>query len=110
MPMLSPEIETLKSDAIRELQEDRFVKMVKYAYERVPMYRRKFQENHITPRDIKSLEDVSKVPFTYKDDLREHYPYGILAVPVAEVARFHSSSGTTGTPTVVSYTRGDMEV
>ena len=110
MPIFSPEIETLKSDAIRELQEDRFVKIVKYAFERVPMYRRKFQGNHVSPDDIKSLEDVPKVPFTYKDDLREHYPYGILAVPVAEIVRFHSSSGTTGTPTVVSYTRGDLEV
>ena len=109
MPMFSPEIETLKADAIRELQEERFVKMVKYAYERIPMYRKRFQENNITPDDIKSLEDVPKVPFTYKNDLRDHYPYGILAVPVSEIVRFHSSSGTTGTPTVVSYTRKDME-
>lgn len=110
MPVFNPEIETLKSDAIRELQQDRFVKIVKYAYERIPMYKRRFQENHVSPDDIKSLDDVPKVPFTYKDDLRDHYPYGILAVPVTEIVRFHSSSGTTGTPTVVSYTRGDMAV
>jgi len=110
MPMFSPEIETLKADAIREFQEERFVSIVKYAYERVPMYRERFQERNITPDDIKSLEDVPKVPFTYKNDLRDHYPYGILAVPVSKIVRFHSSSGTTGTPTVVSYTRKDMEI
>jgi len=70
MPIFNREIETLNPDAMRELQEDRFVKAVKYAYERIPMYSKRFQGNHITPRDIKSLEDVPKVPFTYKDNLR----------------------------------------
>ena len=110
MGMFNPEIETLKAEAIRSLQEERLIKLVKYAYERVPMYREKFQEKGITPDDIKSLDDVSKVPFTYKDDLRRHYPYGILAVPLAEIVRIHASSGTTGTPTVVTYTRNDMKI
>jgi phenylacetate-CoA ligase len=88
MPMFSPKIETLKAAAIRELQEERFVSIVKYAYEHVPMYRERFQERGITPDDIKGLEDAPKVPFTYKNDLRDHYPYGILAVPVSEQCLF----------------------
>ncbi|MCK4717150.1 MAG: phenylacetate--CoA ligase, partial [Thermoplasmata archaeon] len=110
MPMYNPKIESMKADEIRKLQEERMVKMVRYAYERVPMYKKRFQEKGIGPDDIKSLEDVHKVPFTLKNDLRDHYPYGILAVPVTEVVRFHASSGTTGTPTVVSYTKHDMDV
>ncbi|MDG6220364.1 MAG: phenylacetate--CoA ligase [Candidatus Thermoplasmatota archaeon] len=110
MPMFSPEIESMRTEEIRKLQEERMIKMARYAYERIPMYKRRFQDKGITPDDIKSLDDVAKLPFTYKDDLRDHYPYGILAVPIRDVVRFHASSGTTGTPTVVSYTEHDMDV
>jgi phenylacetate-CoA ligase len=110
MPMLSPGIETLQVDALKELQNKRFVKIVQYAYEHVPVYRKKFKERQISPEDIKSLEDVVKVPFTTKDDLRDHYPYGILAVPMTDIIRLHASSGTTGTATVVAYTNNDLEV
>ncbi|MFO7990681.1 MAG: phenylacetate--CoA ligase [Thermoplasmata archaeon] len=107
--MYNEKAQMMKLEDIRELQEEKMMKMVRYAYENVPMYKRIFKEEGITPDDIKSLEDVHKIPFTVKDDLRDHYPYGILAVPREKVIRFHASSGTTGTPTVVSYTRNDME-
>ncbi len=107
--MYNEKAQKMKLDDIRELQEERLTKQVKYAYENVPMYKKRFKEEGVKPSDITSLEDVSKVPFTVKDDLREHYPYGILAVPKEEVVRFHASSGTTGTPTVVAYNRNDME-
>jgi len=110
MPMYSPEIESMRTEEIRRLQEERFVKMVRYAYENAPLYKKRFQAKGITPDDVKSLEDAHKVPFTVKNDLRDHYPYGILAVPIERVVRFHASSGTTGTPTVVSYTEHDMDV
>lgn len=107
--MYNEKAQMMKLEDIRQLQEEKMIKMVRYAYENVPMYKRKFKKEGITPDDIKSLEDVHKIPFTVKDDLRDHYPYGILAVPREKVVRFHASSGTTGTPTVVSYTRNDME-
>ncbi len=108
--MFNEKAQKMKLDDIRELQEKRLLKQVKYAYENVPMYKKRFKEEGIKPSDIKKLEDARKVPFTVKDDLRDHYPYGILAVPKEKVVRFHASSGTTGTPTVVSYTKKDMDV
>ncbi len=108
--MFNEKAQMMKLEDIRELQEERLLKMVKYAYDNVPMYKKRFKDKGITPSDITKLEDAHKIPFTVKDDLRDHYPYGILAVPRKEVVRFHASSGTTGTPTVVSYTRKDMEV
>jgi phenylacetate-CoA ligase len=107
--MFEPELEKMKLDEIERLQEKKIQKMVGYAYDNVPFYKKKFQEVGIYPDDIKSISDYHKVPFTVKDDLRDHYPYGILAVPREEVVRFHSSSGTTGIPTVVSYTRADLK-
>lgn len=107
--MFNEKAQKMKLDEIRELQEERLKKQVKYAYENVPMYKKRFKDEGIKPSDINKLEDVSKVPFTVKDNLRDHYPYGILAIPKEEVVRFHASSGTTGTPTVVAYNRNDME-
>jgi phenylacetate-CoA ligase len=107
--MFEPDIETLSVDALRALQEERLVQAVRYAYERVPMYRKRFEESRITPDDIKGLDDLPKIPFTVKNDLRDHYPYGILAVPREEIIRFHASSGTTGKRTVVGYTRRDLD-
>ena len=99
----------MKPKEITALQNERLKKIVRYAYENVPFYRKKFKEAGVAPDNIKNSADLHKVPFTVKDDLREHYPYGILAVPREEVVRFHASSGTTGIPTVVGYTRKDLE-
>ncbi|MFN2114618.1 MAG: phenylacetate--CoA ligase family protein [Anaerolineae bacterium] len=107
--MFEPELETMPSSDLRALQSERLVAMVRYAYDNVPLYRRRFEEAGLTPDDIKGLDDLPKIPFTVKDDLRDHYPYGILAVPREEVVRFHASSGTTGKPTVVSYTARDLD-
>ena len=106
--MIDPEIELMRTDRLRKLQEERFIRQVRYAYENVPMYKKRFKEKGITPDDIKSLDDAHKIPFTVKDDLRDHYPYGILAVPLRDVVEMHASSGTTGTPTVVTYTERDL--
>jgi len=108
--MFEPEIERMKTDQIRKLQEERFIRQVRYAYENVPMYKKRFREKGITPDDIRKLDDAHKIPFTVKNDLRDHYPYGILAVPLRDVVEMHASSGTTGIPTVVTYTEKDMKV
>jgi phenylacetate-CoA ligase len=107
--MYEPEYESMKPDALRELQEKRFVNIVRYAHENVPLYKRRFKDAGITPDDIRSLDDSVKIPFTVKDDLRAHYPYGILAVPRERLVRLHASSGTTGLSTVVGYTRKDLD-
>jgi phenylacetate-CoA ligase len=107
--MFEPEIETLSTEALKALQNERLRTMVRYAYERVPMYRDRFDENGLKPDDIRGAADLYKIPFTVKNDLRDHYPYGILAVPRDDVIRFHASSGTTGKRTVVGYTRRDLE-
>ncbi len=103
-------LDSLTTEEIKQIQTEKFVKMVRYAYENVPLYKRKLDEAGITPDDIQSLDDAYKVPFTVKNDLRDHYPYGITAVPLDKIVEFHASSGTTGIPTVVSYTQNDMEV
>jgi phenylacetate-CoA ligase len=103
------EMETLPREQMRDLQFDRLRRQVRYAYDNVPMYRRRFDEASVSP-DISRLEDIQDLPFTVKDDLRDHYPYGILARPMEEVVRIHASSGTTGKPTVVTYTRNDLRV
>ena len=107
--MYEPDLETMSVDDIRKVQEERMLKQIRYAYDNVPFYKKKFEEAGITPDDIKSLDDVKKVPFTVKNDLRDHYPYGILAVPLEKIIEFHSSSGTTGIPTVVTYTERDLD-
>jgi len=107
--MFEPELEKMEVKKLKLLQEKRCLKQVSYAYKNVPFYRKKFDETGLIPKDIKSLADVGRVPFTMKDDLRDHYPYGILAVPLDRIGAFHSSSGTTGIPTVVSYTARDVE-
>lgn len=90
------------------LQSARLVKQVRRVYHQVPFYREKMQELGLEPGDIRGLEDLNKLPFTTKDDLREHYPFGLFAVPQSEIVRLHASSGTTGKPTVVGYTRRDI--
>ncbi len=103
-------IETMKREKIKDLQLRRLKATVKRLYENVPYYRRKMKEANVKPEDIKTLEDVRKLPFTEKDDLRKNYPFGLVAVPLEKVVELHASSGTTGKPTTVVYTRKDLEV
>ncbi|WP_028660121.1 phenylacetate--CoA ligase PaaK [Nocardioides insulae] len=103
-------IETASLDELRALQTERLRWSVRHAYEHVPHYRRSFDEAGVHPDDIADLADLATLPFTTKADLREHYPFGMFAVPREQVARIHASSGTTGRPTVVGYTREDLDV
>jgi phenylacetate-CoA ligase len=103
-------LETMPEEKLKELQLERLKEVVKYAYERVPYYRKKFEEAGLKPEDIKTLEDIKYIPFTSKADLREVYPFGMFAVPLSEIVEIHSSSGTTGKPVVMGYTREDIEV
>ncbi|MDS1030472.1 phenylacetate--CoA ligase [Bacillota bacterium LX-D] len=101
-------IETMTRDELQELQLERLQQTVERSYYNVPHYRKAMQDIGLEPGDIKSLDDLSKLQFTYKSDLRDNYPYGMFAVPLSEVVRIHSTSGTTGKPTVVGYTRNDI--
>ena len=105
-----PEIETAPRETIRALQSERLAATVKRVYERVPHYRGRMQEHGVSPDDIRSVDDLKKLPFTYKQDLRDTYPYGMFAVPLAEVSRIHASSGTTGKQIVVGYTQNDLSL
>jgi len=93
---------------LRKIQDIRLKRMVDYVYHNTPFYRKKMQELDITPDDIQGIDDIVKLPFTTKLDLRDNYPFGLCAVPTSMIARFHASSGTTGKPTVVGYTRKDI--
>ena len=105
-----PEVECADRESLRELQSQRLREMIKRCYEKVPFYRKKLDEAGIKPEDIKSVDDIKRLPFTTKTDLRDNYPYGLFAVPREELIRIHASSGTTGNPTVVGYTRHDIDV
>ena len=100
----------MSRDEISALQLERLKKIVRYAYERVPFYTKKFDEAGLRPEDIRTLEDINKIPFTTKTDLRDNYPYGLMAVEMDDIVRVHASSGTSGKPTVVFYTKNDMEM
>ena len=101
--------ERMSRGEIAALQLERLQQTVRHAYANVPLYTRKFDEAGVHPEDIRTLADVQRLPFTTKADLRETYPFGMFAVPMSDVARIHASSGTTGRPTVVGYTKGDLE-
>ena len=103
-----PDSECMHREEIEQLQLERLQATLNRVYGRVPFYRKKFDEMGIGPEDVGSLADLARLPFTTKDDLRDNYPYGFFAVPMREVVRIHASSGTTGTPTVVGYTRNDI--
>ncbi len=105
-----PEIETASRDEIIALQNERLVETVKRVYESVPYYRKKMEKVGVTPDDIKSIDDLHKLPFNYKQDLRDTYPYGMFAVPMKDVIRLHASSGTTGKQIVVGYTQKDLDI
>ncbi|MCR5204616.1 MAG: phenylacetate--CoA ligase [Lachnospiraceae bacterium] len=102
--------ECMSRDEMNHLQSTRLVKQVNYVYHNVEYYRKKMQAAGLEPGDITGIEDITKLPFTTKDDLRNTYPCGLFAVPRSEVVRIHASSGTTGKATVVGYTRRDIEV
>lgn len=103
-------IETAPLHEIRALQSYRLSQMVRHAYANVPFYKQKLDEAGVSPEDIRSVEDLQKLPFTYKQDLRDNYPYGLFAVPQDQVVRIHASSGTTGKQTVVGYTQHDLDI
>jgi phenylacetate-CoA ligase len=108
--IFEPEYETMPREKLEKLQEERLRKIVRYCYERIPFYKQKVKETGITPDDIKTLEDLRKIPFTVKNDLRDAYPYGALATNLDNVLELHASSGTTGHPTTCAYTKNDFEV
>lgn len=95
-------------DEMRAVQSERLIETVNRIYHNVPSYRQKMQAAGLVPNDIKSIDDLSKLPFTIKTDLRDNYPFGMFTVPMSEIVRIHASSGTTGKPTVVGYTRKDL--
>lgn len=102
--------ECMSRDEMTILQSARLVKTVDRVYHNVPFYRKKMQQLGLEPGDIKGIEDLPKLPFTTKNDLRDNYPFGLFAVPQSEIVRLHASSGTTGKATVVGYTRRDLEI
>ena len=102
-------IEIASIDEIRSLQLERLKWSLRHAYENVPMYKQRFDEAGVHPDDLQQLKDLAKFPFTYKNDLRDNYPFGLFAVPREEIIRLHASSGTTGKPTVVGYTKNDID-
>lgn len=102
--------ECMSRDEMSCLQSARLVKTVDRVYHNVPYYRNKMQQAGLEPGDIKGIEDINKLPYTTKDDLRETYPFGLFAVPMSEIVRTHASSGTTGKATVVGYTRRDIDI
>lgn len=102
--------ECMSREQMRSVQSERLIHTVKRIYHNVPHYRQKMQQKGIEPGDIKSIDDLKLLPFTYKQDLRDTYPYGLFAVPMSEIVRIHASSGTTGKQTVVGYTRKDLDI
>lgn len=103
-------VENMSLDNLRKLQNERLVKLVKRVYQDVSFYKKQFDAIGLQPNDIKSVEDLSKLPFTKKSDLRDNYPYGLFAKPMNKISRIHASSGTTGKPTVVGYTKNDLAI
>ena len=102
--------ECMSRDEMEFLQSKRLVKTVDRVYHNVEFYRKKMQQLGIEPGDIKGIEDLHKLPFTTKNDLRDTYPFGLFAAPQSEIVRIHASSGTTGKATVVGYTRKDLDI
>ena len=107
--ILNPAMECMDRESMTKLQSERLVATVKRCYENVPFYRRKMDKMGVKPEDIKGVQDIHKLPFTTKHDLRDEYPFGLNAVPMEQITRVHASSGTTGKPVVGTYTKGDLE-
>ncbi|VWM16837.1 phenylacetate--CoA ligase PaaK [Burkholderia lata] len=108
-PLPLEPIETASRDELTALQLERLKWSLRHAYDHSPVYRRKFDDAGVHPDDLKTLADLSRFPFTTKSDLRDSYPFGMFAVPQDQISRIHASSGTTGKPTVVGYTAGDID-
>lgn len=109
MKYWQPKYETMGHEELKGLQLTRLKKTVAATYNNVPFYARRFKEAGIRPEDIRSLDDLRRLPFTRKTDLRDNYPFGLFAVPKKDIVRIHASSGTSGKPTVVGYTRNDLD-
>ena len=109
MGMFRPEIECMDRAELKKLQDERLVWQVKRMYENVELFRTRMDEKGLKPDDIKGVCDLHKLPFSYKQDLRDYYPYGLFAVPLKDIVRVHASSGTTGKQIVVGYTRNDLD-
>ncbi len=103
-------IETADREKMKEIQNERFLKMIERIYFNVPFYRKKLTEAGFASRDITSIDQLKDLPFTEKDDLRDNYPFGLFTVPQTQIVRLHASSGTTGKPTVVGYTKQDLQI
>lgn len=103
-------IECMDRDEMRKLQSIRLKRVVERVYHNTPFYRKKMQEMGVTPDDIETIDDIVKLPFTVKQDLRDNYPFDLMATPMSEIVRLHASSGTTGKPIVVGYTRKDLSI
>lgn len=110
MSIYQKEIECMSREEIRKLQSERLVKQVKRMYERVELFKKRMDEKGLKPEDIKGVEDLHKLPFSYKQDLRDYYPYGLFAEPLKNIVRVHASSGTTGKQIVVGYTKNDLDM
>ena len=110
MVIWNPNKECMSRDEMSALQGKRLHKIVEYVYHNVPFYRHRLQEMDITPDDIQTIDDIRKLPFTTKKDLRDNYPFGLQAAPQSQIIRIHASSGTTGNPTIVGYTRKDIGI
>ncbi len=108
-PIWNTEMETMDTEVRKSLQLYRLKELVWYVYENVPFYKKKFDEMKLSPNDIRKIEDIQTLPFTTKLDLRDNYPYGLFAVSMEKIVRIHASSGTTGKPTVVGYTKEDID-
>ena len=110
MAYYQKEIECMDRSELKKLQSERLVKQVKRMYENVELFRNRMDELGLKPEDIKGVDDLHKLPFSYKKDLRDYYPYGLFAVPMKDIVRVHASSGTTGKQIVVGYTRNDLDM
>jgi len=104
------DFECMSKEDIKRVQSEKLVKQVKYVYDNVECYRKRMDEAGVKPSDIKSIDDITKLPFTYKSDLRDYYPYGLFAKPLSEIVELHASSGTTGKRIVVGYTKNDLDM
>jgi len=109
-PESAVQVDYLSRDRLTTLQVERLQRVVQLAYDQIELLRARLTDSGVLPQQIVGLDDLSRLPFTVKQDLRDTYPYGMLACPMAEVSRIHASSGTTGTPIVVPYTDRDLKV
>ena len=109
-PYWNKPVETMPREQLQRLQLEKLQNTIRRVYQNVPVYRGWMQEKGVSPEDIKTLDDIRRLPFTQKTDLRDNYPYGLFAAPQEEIVRIHASSGTTGKPIVAGYTANDVHM